>query len=87
MPMLYFSSSVRVLLMGIPRLTAELAVHQVVEIVLLRRALEQERISRFEERARTGLWISQKLLLKVRKALCFQYGDPAFMLHNALPSG
>jgi hypothetical protein len=54
----------------------------VVEIVLLRCAFEQEGIARFKERAWAGLWISQKLLLKVRKTLRFQYGYPAFVLHR-----
>ena len=71
---------------GIPRLTAELTIHQVIEIILLRRAFEQESIARFKEGARAGLWISQILLLKIRKALCFQYGYSAFVLHSDLLS-
>ena len=45
---------VHILADGIPRLTAELAVHQVVEIILLRCTFELEGIARFEERARAG---------------------------------
>ena len=48
-------------------------------------AFEQKGISRFEEWAGTGLGISQILLLKVRKALRFQYCYFAFVLHIATP--
>ncbi len=52
-----------------------------VEIILLRCAFEQEGIARFEERARAGFRIGQILLLKLRKALRFQYRNLTFMLH------
>ena len=44
---------------GVPCLTTELAVHQMVEIVLLWRAFEKKGIARFEERAGPGLGIGQ----------------------------
>jgi hypothetical protein len=43
----------------------------VIEIVLLRRALEQKGIARLKERARAGLGIGQILLLKIRKNISF----------------
>ena len=58
---------------------------QVIEIVLLRCALEQEGIARFEEWAWARLGVSQILLLKFRKALRLQYGYFAFMLHVRPP--
>jgi len=48
-----------------------------VEIILLRRTLEQEGIARFEKRARAGFGIRQILLLKLRKTLRFQNGYSA----------
>ena len=48
---------------GIPGFAAELAVHQVIEVILLRCALEQKGVARFEERARAGFGISQVFFL------------------------
>ena len=59
---------------GIPRLAAKFTIHQVIEIVLLRRALEQKSVTWLEERAGAGFGIGQIPLLKVRKALRFQNG-------------
>ena len=66
---------------GIPGLAAELPVHQMVEIVLLRCAFQQEGVARFEKRTRTGPGVCQILFLKLGKTLCFQNRDPAFMLY------
>jgi hypothetical protein len=68
---------------GIPGFAAELSIHQVIEIILLRRALEEKGIARFEERTRARLGISQILFLKVWKTLRFQNRYPAFVLHIA----
>ena len=54
---------------GIPGFTAELAVHQVIKIILLGCALEQKSIAHVEERAGAGFGISQVLLLIVSEAL------------------
>jgi hypothetical protein len=67
---------------GIPRFAAELSVHQVIEIVLLRCPFEQDGITWFEKRAWARLGVSQIFLLEIRKALRFQYGYPAFVLHR-----
>ena len=71
---------------SIPRLTAELTIHQVIEVILLRGTPEQKSIARSKEGTRAGLWISQVLRLKILKALRLQYGYSAFMLHSDLLS-
>ena len=52
---------------SIPCLAAELAVHQVIEIVLLRRTLQNEFVSHIEEGTGAGLGIRQILLLVIGK--------------------
>ena len=69
---------------GVPGFAAELAVHQVVEIILLRRPFEQKGVTHVEKRAGTGLGIGQVLLLEIRKAFlindCNFYIRAAFFL-------
>ena len=43
---------------GVPRLAAELSVHQVIEIILFRCALEYKGIARMEERVLEVRWTS-----------------------------
>ena len=66
---------------GIPRLSAELSIHQVVKIILLWGALEQKGISLLKAGTRARLGICQILLLVLREHLGLQYCDSAFVLH------
>ena len=54
---------------SIPCFTAELTVHQMIEVILLWRSFEQKCIPNIEERARTRFGISQVLLLIISEAL------------------
>ena len=67
---------------GVPGLAAELAVHKVIKVVLLRRALEQKGISLLEKRAGPGLGIGQIGLLIFRKAFGVQHRDLTFVFHS-----
>ena len=71
---------------SVPRFAAEPAVHQVIKIILLRRALEQKGIPYIEKRARAGLGISQVLFLIFRKAFFVNDRDSAFVPHWMPPS-
>ena len=62
-------SSVHIPADSIPFFTAELTVHQMIEVILLWRSFEQKSISYIEEGARARIWISQVLLLIVSEAL------------------
>jgi hypothetical protein len=53
-----------------------------IEIIVLRCAIEEKGITRFEERAGAGHGIGQILFLKFRKTLCFQNRYFAFVLHR-----
>lgn len=66
---------------GIPRLTAELAVHQVIEVILLGRPLEQESVPFLEEGAWTRMRVREVFLLVIREALGLQYGYLALVFH------
>lgn len=66
---------------GIPCLAAELAVHQMIEIVLLRRTLQNKFVSHIEEWTGAGLGIRQILLLVIGKAFLIYHCDFAFVLH------
>lgn len=69
----------------VPGLSAELTVHQMIKVILLRRTLQQKGAPRLEKWTRPGLGISQVLFLKLRKAFCLQNGDLTFVFHTMLP--
>ncbi len=72
---------------GIPGLPAEAAVHQVVEVILPGRPLEQESVPFLEEGARTGMGIGQVFLLVIREALGLQDGYLALVFHLKMRFG
>ena len=72
---------------GVPRLPAESAVHQVVEVILLGRPFEQEGVPFLEEGARTGMGIGQVFLLVISEALGLQYGYLALVFHLKMRFG
>ena len=72
---------------GIPRFPAELAVHQVIEVILLGRPFEQEGVPFLEERARPGMGIGQVFLLVIREALGLQHGYLALVFHLKMRFG
>ena len=63
----------------------ELSVHQMIEIILMRRPFKQKSFTLLEKRARAGFRICQIFLLQVRKALRFQNGNFTFMFHRFSP--
>ena len=65
---------------SIPSLSTGFAVHQVVEVILGRGALEDELVTHIEERAWPGLGISQILFLVICKAFLIDHGNLAFVL-------
>lgn len=66
---------------SIPRLTTEPAVHQMVEVVLLRRTVKDERIARLEARTWSRLGVGKILLLELWKHLGFENSYFALMPH------
>ena len=72
---------------GVPGLPAELAVHQVIEVILLGRPFEQEGVPFLEEGARTRMGIGQVFLLVIREALGLQYGYLALVFHLKMRFG
>ena len=71
---------------GIPGLPAEPTIHEMVEIILLRRPFQNESIPLFKTGTFSGIRIRQIFLLIRRKYLRFQDRDPAFVLHSGLLS-
>ena len=72
---------------GVPGLPAELAVHQVIEVILLGRPFEQEGVPFLEEGARTRMGVGQVFLLVIREALGLQYGYLTLVFHLKMRFG
>ena len=66
-------------------LTAELAIHQVVKVILLRCPLQDKFVSHVEEWTGPGLRIRQILLLVIGKTFLIYHCNFAFMLHVVAP--
>ena len=67
---------------GVPRLSTEFPVHQVVKIIPLGSTLEQKDISLPKARAGPQIGIRKILRLVLQKHLGLQYCNSAFMLHG-----
>ena len=69
----------------VPRLAAELSIHQMIKIILLGRAFQQKLIAHVEKRTRPGFWVGQVLLLIFGKAFLVQNCNLTLVLHTSAP--